>query len=813
MIGIQDDLRHGLRALAKHRAVSTAAVFSLALGIGANTTIFTLVNAILLRPLQVEEPSRLAALHTVDSRNPGLLLCSYPNYQDYARENQVFSSLLLYTTLTLNLTGRGDPQLLMGQLVSGDYFETLGVHPIVGRGFRPEEDASAGASPVAVISYGLWQRQYGGDSTVGAKTIQLNGRPFNIIGVAPAGFQGLNQLYAADVWVPLMMYPQLYPNVAWVTQRRALLFAVVGRLKPGITLAQAEAGIQGLAQELERQYPRDNEGRRIRLTSVAEDTLAPKTRAIVSNASVVLLIISGLVVLIACGNVANLLLARAAGRTREITVRLALGASRIRLIRQLLIESMVLALAGGTVALLLARWARDLLWSMRPPLFNHADVHPELGGAVLLYTLVISIGTGVLFGLVPALRSTKADLATDLKERTGQPASRGGWRPRSILVTAQIAFSVIALVGAGLFLRSVRIAGQIDPGFDAQHLGIVAFNVAEQGYKEPRGRDYQQRALEIAAATPGVVSATLSKDIPFHVSAARTVLLEGQDNTVSGRGRTTLTSVVWPGYFRTVGIPLVSGRDISMLDEASAPRVAIVNEAAATHFWPGENAIGKRLHFFGDTIPAQVVGVARNANYQAIGEAPQALIYLSLVQYYFPTAVLYFRTGGDAETVAAAVKRQLQPLDRNLMLQAESVGKTIRESLWAQRLSAGLLGVFGCLALVLATVGIYGVISYSVSQRAREIGVRMALGATAGDVQRMILRESLSLVVTGVCIGTIVALGASRTVEHMLFEISARDVATFVLVPTLLAIVGSIACWIPAIRATRIDPAVALREE
>jgi predicted permease len=814
MTGVIEDLRYGLRSLAKHRGFALVAVFSLALGIGANTTIFTLINAILFRPLAVTDPASLTALYTVDPRSPGFWPCSYPNYKDYRDRNQVFSSLALYAPVEMNLASGNSPQRIWGQIVSGNYFNTLGVTPVVGRGFLEEEDQTPGANPVAVISYGLWTRNFGGDANVTSRSLNLNGRLFRIVGVAPRAFHGLTELLVSDIWVPMAMYETVYPSVSWVNQRRALLFFAVGRLKPGVGLPQAATALQLVSQDLERQYPKDNHGRRLLLMPAAEAALAPQVRPIITRTTGILAAVSGLVLLIACCNVANLLLARGVGRTKEITVRLALGASRYRLIRQLLTENVVLALTGGAAGLLLARWARDILWSLRPPIFAYAFTELELDGRVLAYTLAISILTGVLFGLLPALRSTRSNLASDLKERAGQPgAAAGGWQPRALLVMGQVAFSVIALIGAGLFLRSLQNANRIDPGFDAAHLGVISFNLADQGYSEARGREFQQRTLERAAGVPGVAASALSKDQPFTVSGARTVLLEGQDQNGSGQGRITLTSVVFPGYFRTAGIPLLRGRDFSKLDDKASPHVAIVNEVAAALFWPGEDAVGKRIRFFGESLPVEVVGLARTAKYQELGETPQALIYLSLQQYYFPTNTLYVRSEGNLQATLAAVHHEIQSMDRNLLLLSETLDTTIQDTLWVQRLSAALLTVFGALALLLATIGIYGVISYSVNQRVREIGVRMALGATPGDVQMMVVREGVRLVSIGVLVGTSVSLGSSRLVQSMLLVTSSRDALTFILVPAILSLVAIVACWLPARRATRIEPLTALRDE
>src|SRR5215831_18734779 len=748
MMGLIADVRYALRALVRNRGFTLVAVSSLALGVGANTTIFTLLNAIFIRPMPVRDPASLVAVFTTDQRIPGQLATSYPNYRDYRDHNTVFSSLLLYTAVTTNLTGRGDPQLLMAHLVSGNYFDTTGVRPILGRGFLPEEDARPGAVPVAILSYALWLRVYGGDRRVNDATIQLNGIPHRIVGVAPDGFRGLHQLYGADVFVPLAMYPQIFPIPGMVTSRRTLAFAMAGRLKPGMTIAQAQSGMQSLARELEHEYPYDNRGRSVRLVSLREAALSERMRPVMSRAGTVLMAIASIVLLIACGNVANLLLARSAARQREMAVRLAMGSGRALIIRQLVTESVILSLIAGGCGLLVARWARDLLWSLRPPAFNRAAFRLDLDGRVLFFTLGVSILTGILFGLAPALRSANPNLATDLKERGSASGGLGRiWQARSLLVIAQVAFSLIALTGAGLFARSLRNAVRIDTGFDTPHLGLIAFNVNDQGYNEARGSDYMQHVLERAANIPGVESATIAHDLPFHVSSMRTVQLEGQEN------RPTLTAMVHPGYFQTMCIPLLRGRDFTMQETKTARRTAIVNEAAAAAFWPNQDALGKPLNLIGEVEPLQVIGVARNANYQEIGESPKPLIYVSLLQYYTPTAVLYFRTAGDPANVLATVKREMQILDRNFLLQAETLDVTIRELLWVQRLSAGLLAVFGSLALVLSTIGIYGVIAYSVRQRTREIGVRIALGASSTDVRRQILREGMRLVAIGIVAG------------------------------------------------------------
>jgi predicted permease len=811
--GILQDVRIAVRGLARNRAFVLVAVLSLALGIGANTTIFSLVNALLLRSVPVREPSRLVSLFTVDAQNPGLWLNSYPNYRDYRDRNSVFSSLAISTTVSVNLSGHGEARRVMMQLVSGNYFGTLGVAPSIGRAFLADEDRAPGDAAVAVISYDLWRRYYSSTTAITAQSITLNRKPYRIVGVMPKGFHGLDAIYSAEVWVPFSMYEQLYPYPQLITHRRFLGEMVVGRLKRGISLERAEAAMETVAADLEREHPVENPKRRVKLLPVGEASVGPNSvRPGMTKAGSVLLIVSGLVLLIACANVANLLLVKASGRRREIAVRLAMGAGRWRIVRQLLAENVLLSLAGGLAGLALSQWSRGLLWSIRPSAFKYAIDLPALDWRVLAYNLGISLATGVVFGLAPALGSTRTDLATDLKERTGEPAySSGSWTLRSLLVIAQVAFSLVALVGAGLFVRSLVNASAFDPGFDAAHLATIDFNLGDVAYDEAQGRAFRRRALETAAAVPGVDSASMSQDAFFSVSLQRFVLLGGRDNR--GAGRPTLTTLTWPGYFQTARIPLLRGRDFTRSDDPQAPRAAIVNDTAARLFWPEEDPVGKTLAFVGDAVPAQVVGVVRTVSYGGIANAPEPVIYLSMEQYYRPVVFLAIHTPGNPDAAAAAVRRELQKLEPNLPLDAQSARHVMAGLLWAQRILATLLTAFGGLALALAMVGIYGVISYTVTLRSREIGVRMALGATEGDVHRMILGQGFRLILAGLAIGTVFAFIGSQLAAKLLLEVSPRDLATFVLVPLVLAAVAIVACWIPAMRAARIDPATALRAE
>jgi len=820
------DLKFGARLLAKTPAFTAVAALSLALGIGANTTIFTLVNAVLLNPLPVEDPSQLVSVWTTDERNQsnqaafGFLQTSPMNFRDLRDKNEVFSGITGHVGVPLNITGgTGQPEQVFGELVTGNFFSVLGARPQVGRGFLADEDQTPGAKLVAVLGYGEWQKRYGGDPTIVGRTINLNGNAFTVVGVMPQGFKGTNAIGAPALWVPYMTYQQttngFFRELAEPNNRRGLVFNMTGRLKPGISVQQAEANLKTIARQLEQEYPNENQGRSVTLVPLAQATINPGFRDNIVKAGGVLMTIVGLVLLIACANVANLLLARAAARQKEIAVRLSLGAGRGRLIMQLLTEGTLLALIGGAAGLLLAYWAQGLLWSFRPPFLaaDAIDLHPDM--RVLLFTLAVSIATGMIFGLAPAIQASRPDLVVELKDKTSAPTgSNRLFSLRNLLVSAQVALSLVALIGAGLFLRSLQNAQQISPGFDAEHLAVLSFDLGAQGYTEERGRQFQQRVLERAAAVPGVQSASVASTVPLFAGGfARTVFLEGQDASDRRAGRLVQIAVVGSQYLETVGIPLLRGRTLSERDQPNTPNAVVINETMAKRFWPDQDAIGRRFKFFGQDFFNEVVGIAKDSKYNFIGEEETPFIYQATTQVYQPQLSLFVKAA-QPQAVLGTVRGEIQQLDRNLPLTGVfTLNEIFDQALWAPRMAASLLATFAGLSLVLSVIGIYGVMAYSVSQRTRELGIRMALGASRADVLRLVVFQGLRLTLMGVVIGLAASFAITRLVVSLLYSVSATDLVTFTVVPLLLAGAALVASYLPARRATRIDPMVALRYE
>jgi predicted permease len=819
------DVRFALRILIKSPGFSAVAILSLALGIGANTTIFTVVNAILLNPLPVKQISRVVQVDTVDTKtrvtaaNVTKLGMSYPNCQDYARNSKVFSGLsCIAGPLPLTWSGGTEPKQIFGQMVSANYFDVLGLRPAAGRLFMPDEDAKLGGNNVVVLSYSLWVNKFGSDPNVVNKTLTLNATSYSIVGVAPRGFKGAFTFGNTEqVWLPVSMYPQVLAGFFKdnFNDRRFLATAVIGRLKDGVSLGEAEASLKTLASSLEREFPKDNASRSVALTPLAEAAVGVNNRNQFVLIGGFMMATVGSVLLIACANLANLLLAQSAGRQREIGLRAALGASQVRMARQLLTESMVLAILSGVVGLAIAYAGRAVLWSFRPPFILDGDVDLSFDSHVLFFTLGVALLTAITIGLAPAVKVAKPNLIEALN--VGGRGGTVGWTRsplRSLLVVTEIALALVALIGAGLFVRSMQSAQRIDPGFESKKLFVFAFDLGALHYDEGRGQQYFRVAIDRAKAVPGVESATIASNFPLGGGLGRTVFPEGQDEASGYRGTLTQLNDVDTNFFRTLRIPLVGGRDFTDADRKDTHPVAIISEAMANQFWPGQSAVGKRFHFFGEPQLREVVGVVRNTVVNAIGEDPQPLAYLPLTQDFAPAATMQVRTSGSPESVIAAVRSQVQSLDTNLALtNLNTIEELIDQGLWAPRVGAGLLAVFGALALLLAIVGVYGVLSYSVSQQTREIGIRMAMGARTASVLSLVVRQGMRLALVGLALGLVIAFAGMRMLSSLLFGVSAHDPVTFAGVSLILAAAAILGCYVPARRAAKINPISALRYE
>jgi putative ABC transport system permease protein len=815
---ILQDLQYGLRRLAASPGFTAAAVLSLALGIGANTAIFTLIDAVLLRGLPVEELDRLVRLYSTDeiataATGRSYFPVSYPNFDDLRRQADSFSAAALFVWMPFNLGGeQGPPERVFGQMVSGNYFDVLRVKAAIGRTFLPEEDGAPGAHPVVVLSDALWKRRFGADPELVGKTVQLNGIVFTVVGVAPRGFRGVETIGACDLWVPMAMRGQIFAFNQFFDQRRWRLFEAVARLAPGVDPDRARASLQVVNRRLQSEYPAENEKRGFFLLPLAEAAVDVNQRETFTRAGGLLMGTAGLVLLIACANVASLLLARATRRRKEIAVRLSLGATRPRLLRQLLTESLLLALLAGVLGLLIAVWMRNLLWSLRPPFLTAEAIDLGLHPRILLVSLAVSILCGLLFGIAPAWRASRPGVVDDLKDQVGLPAAGRRFGLRQALVVLQVAVSLVALIGAGLFLRSLRNAQAVDLGFSAENLLASGIDLAAQRYDEPRGRNLQSRLLENLEALPGIESATLAQARPMAPEMVRSLVAEGVE--MPEGGLVIGINSVGPKFFETMRLPLLEGRGFEASDRPESVPVAVVSETLAKRLWPAGGAIGRTVMFQGENVPIQIVGVVRGSRYRNPTEEPQPYIFLPLSQRYSPLVDLLVRTRGSHSAGFESIRRTLAGLDPNLpMLFPESVEDSIANSQWGPRMIAGLLTGFGALALVLATVGLYATLAHSVHQRTREIGIRSALGARRGHMLRLILGQALSFVGLGLAIGLAAAYLGSRVAASLLFGVSATDPTTFMAVSLLLALVALLASVIPASRAARVQPLRALRYE
>src|SRR5829696_8724120 len=826
------DFRIGVRVLRKNPGFTLVVAATLAIGIGANTAIFGLVDALLFRPLPiVKAPGQLVLLVRGEGRGPTL---SYPDFRVLRERNEVLSDLALYTQAPISFGNNLRSEVVLGAMVSGNYFDVLGIEPSFGRAFLPEEDRTPGAHPVVVLSHSFWQSRFNSDPSLVGQTIVLNNRRFTVIGIAPAGFDGESPPMKVSLWIPVMMTA----TMRWepretqhdpLSDRQDENFGAIGRLKQGVSVTEAQAALEMINRQLEQSTPpgqrfNPNDDRSLWLISPQGIMMGPiREMAVTSSRLAGATVLT--VLLIACANVANLLMARAVRRRKEVAVRLALGATRGRLIRQLLTESVLLALVGATAGLFLAYWINQLLMAFKPPFpppFTFAlDLSFDI--RTFAFTFLLAIATGVIFGLLPALQASRPDVLPALKDESNAEGPRVRWLNfRNALVITQVALSLALLISTGLCLRTLRYAQQIDLGFKPDQVLQVSFNLRLQGYNEAKGREFYRQIVERLESLPGVQTASVTNLLPLGFIWLSTPVVP-EDRDVPPNDRVFAGSVsVGSQYFETIGTPLLRGRGFTVQDTIKSPQVAIVSEKLARRLWPeikepGE-ALGKRLRVGrSDLISCEVIGVAkdsRNNIFNRIDEEPEPTIYRPFAQNYSALASLIVRTDGDPRGLFSAVRREVAALDENLPPQnLQPLSEAVTLASWSARTGAAVLGVFGLLGLVLAAIGIYGVMSYSVSRRTREIGLRMALGAETRDVIQLILKQGMGLTLIGTIIGLMLAAAVTRLLTSLLYGVTATDPATYAGVVLFVIGVAVLACYLPARRATKVDPMMALRCE
>jgi len=824
MDALIQDLRYALRQLAKSPGFTVVALLTLTLGIGGTTVIFTVINGLLLSPPpQVRQPDQLVGIFTSDYSGPPFGGSSLPDALDFAKQSDVLSGLAVYSERRVSLSAGAEPMRVLAELVTGDYFRVLGVSPALGRTLRAEEGVTPGADPVAVLSWGLWQRRFGGDSTVIGRTVLLSSHPFIVIGIAPKDFSGLMSGFDVGVWIPASQLTVLQPGTSDLVERSARFWLVAGRLKPGVTLSQARARFAVVAGQLHGAYP-DNwtdvheAPRRITVIPEQQARIFPQIRGALVGFLTILMVVAALVLLICCANLANLLLARATGRQREIAVRLALGAGRGRLVRQLLTESLVLAGLGALTGALVAQWVTGLVAAARPPVPIPVSLDLRLDSRVFVFTLIVAVTTALVFGLLPALRATRPNLVPALRQV--QPAGIGGRKRiglRDLLVVGQVAVSLLLLVAAGLLLRSLRNAQRIDVGFDPRGLALMTVDPSVENYPIARARQFYATLAQRLASDPAVVAVSTAKLLPLSVDFERRGISIPGYQPQPGEDMEFGANTVGPGYFETMRISMVRGRAFNDQDRAGAPRVAIVNETFARRFWPGQDPIGKPLDDgWGNGL--EVIGVARDGKYASLSDEPRPFFYVAALQTSDSTRpemdfTVIVRTARDPAALLPTLRREARALDPNLPVQLATMEQHLGVAMLPQRIGSMVLGLFGALGLALALLGLYGVLAYAVSQRTREIGIRIALGARAADVRRMMLRRGVVISVVGIVTGLLLALVAGRLISRVLFDVSPNDPVTLMAVVCVFIGAAALAAYVPARRATKVDPMVALRAE
>lgn len=822
--GLAQDVRYGLRSLLSTPGFAAVAVVSLAVGIGANTAVFSLVDKTLIRRLPVSEPDRLVVLSA--SRGPGVTTNSnYPDFADYRDRNDVFEGLVCYTQRALTVSWGGQAERIQAMIVSGNYFTALRVRPALGRGFLPEEDTTSGTHPVVVLSHRLWQRRFAADPNLVGRPVQLNGHAFTVVGIAPSEFAGTIAGSPPDVYVPIMMMGHASPastmDLLFGPRSRSLSgwLQMLGRLKPGVSREQAATAMNVLGDQIARAHANADGSPRVAPTFLLDDGSRGHTTLLrdIRFPLQMLMATVGMILLIACANVANLLLARASARQKEIAIRLATGAGRVRLVRQLLTESALLSTLGGGAGLALAASISGLIVRFTPPnnnAFSTLTLDSRLDWRMLGFTLAISLATGMLFGLAPALSASRPDLVPALKDeatRSDRKVRRLNFR--NLLVVGQVALSVIVLVGAALCVRSLRNWHATDIGFDAANVLVVSADVSLSGYDAERGRQFYSELVERVQRLPGVEAASLATQIALGDGFGAVMRAEGYVPQ-PGEDIGSDFNQIGPDYFQVMKIPLLDGREFGLSDTSTTPPVAIVNEAAARRFWPGESPVGRRV-IVGrapDEQIREVVGVVKDSKYRRIDEALRPAVFIPFWQRYRGDMTLHVRTIGEPRTLLPAVRREAQAIDPSVPLyNTRTLEEQKGSSLYTSRLAATLLAMFGLVALLLAAVGVYGVMAYTVNRRTREIGIRLALGAQGHEVRRLVMIEGTVVVAIGLAFGVGGALAAARLVEGFLYGVTPTDPIALASAPLLLAVVALLANYVPTLKASRIDPMIAMR--
>ena len=815
MSNLLQDCKYGLRVLRKSPGYAGIAILTLALGIGANTTIFSWINSTLLNP--VPGLSRASEVVSLTLSKPGdnPFPFTYPDLEAMRDGQQSFTGIAACSFVQISLKAKSRPERIWGMVASANYFDVLGVRPILGRGFLPEEDTKPGGAPVAVISYRLWQTHFGANPNIVGQTIEINQHPYTIVGVTPAVFQGSQTGVRTEIWVPIMMEAQLNPLGDLLHDHHQFWLLGFGRLKPGVTLEQAQQEMTLRLKPEARAYPEEHKGH-------DQVTVYPLWRnpfglnQFLATLLPALMCIAGLVLLLACVNVANLMLVRSVGRRREIAIRMALGVSRWRLVRQLLVESLILSLTGGAVALLITLWTQGTLMTFMPVT---EDVPLSLTIAadrsVLLATLVVSVLTAMIFGILPALRSSGLAPAGVLKEETGSASGTlRKARLASGLVVAQIGLSLLLLICAGLFIRSFRSAQQINPGFNPRNVLIASYDLFTARYSDASGAEFDRQFVAKLETLPGVQSVALSNRVPLGFGGGSTSVKPEGYISPANESMETQVAIITPNFFQTMQIPLVKGRDFTLQDNKGSQRAVIVSEAFANRYWPKQEPLGKQLNSDLTHEWFKVVGVARDTKVTGLNEKPMPFVYLPLYQVYRANMIVNARVAGDPLTFANTIEKAAHELNPELVVyDVTTLELRAQFASFGQRVAGTFVGAFGLLALALAAVGIYGVTSYTTRQRTHEIGIRVTLGATKQDVLRLVLSHGLRLTLAGVGLGLILSLVLTRFLSGLLLGVTSTDALTFSSVAILLSAVALFACFLPARRATRVDPMVALRHE